>query len=590
MSAREDAIKRPPRPSAGFTTLILATLAGVALGVLVALVNAPPSLPLFEARAPWVDEAPVAPDGHEARRPGESVEIVAVPGGRELRVCAPRAPQARRLAAQLAFRRAAHLDELEAARAALVERWRSRLLPSPLPPFSPPAECASLLLADAQRRRELVAALPAVYASAGAAPPPTPVPAVGAEESALARSAAAADPEACRRALFALAAAEDARDTRGVPSARAPAPERVAAWRRAQLDRADSLAALAARMLVGETPLQQDLAVAGAPERLVLLAADRPDPYAPLAANAAVTPITVSPLAGSWAGLLGAGGALGGIAACVCASLGLRLRRVRRTGREPFQAERDPDEALPWLHVVAGPTPASVVRAALELAAHSLARRDRVLVIDAGARLRLHERLGRESRWGLTECLQGDMPVLGLVQYGGRPGFYLLAHGHAALGGTWAGLGRCLDDARLHFGRIILAIDATAQHALGDALAGRALEGWWGAPVTRLPDHAVALSARLGIAFSGIDLSGLPEASLEALSRRVGALAALLPPAPEVMAEPIPEPVLPAFVPPAPEPIVLDCDLQVRQRLRFLVWMRRVQSEGRQAGARIAPR
>jgi len=32
------------------------------------------------------------------------------------------------------------------------------------------------------------------------------------------------------------------------------------------------------------------------------------------------------------------------------------------------------------------------------------------------------------------------------------------------------------------------------------------------------------------------------------------------------------------------EPIVLDCELQVRQRLRFLAWMRRVEAEHRRAG------
>jgi hypothetical protein len=33
------------------------------------------------------------------------------------------------------------------------------------------------------------------------------------------------------------------------------------------------------------------------------------------------------------------------------------------------------------------------------------------------------------------------------------------------------------------------------------------------------------------------------------------------------------------------EPIVLDCDLQVVQRLRFLAWMRRVEAEERGDGA-----
>ena len=32
-------------------------------------------------------------------------------------------------------------------------------------------------------------------------------------------------------------------------------------------------------------------------------------------------------------------------------------------------------------------------------------------------------------------------------------------------------------------------------------------------------------------------------------------------------------------MPAAAEPGVVDCDLQVRERLRFLLWMRRVQAE-----------
>ena len=50
-------------------------------------------------------------------------------------------------------------------------------------------------------------------------------------------------------------------------------------------------------------------------------------------------------------------------------------------------------------------------------------------------------------------------------------------------------------------------------------------------------------------------------------------------------AAPVVEPaaeVAPVAVAVSPaEPVILDCDLQVRQRLRFLAWMRRVQAESR---------
>jgi len=76
-------------------------------------------------------------------------------------------------------------------------------------------------------------------------------------------------------------------------------------------------------------------------------------------------------------------------------------------------------------------------------------------------------------------------------------------------------------------------------------------------------------------------LSELADATLEALAGRVIALRP---------AGPAPEPApitarTVAPIPPLPQPvherIVLDCDLQVRERLRFLAWMRRLQAQNR---------
>lgn len=588
-SAREDAINSMPHKSARLRTLVLATLAGISLGVVIALVDAPSSIALFQARTPWSGGAPTAREWSEIPRAGESALVASVPDGFELQVFAPRGPRARRLAAGIATRREGAFEALEDARAALTGRWQSAVVAAPLPELAPAAECASLLLADAARRTDLVAALPSPYA-AGAQAAPAPADAfVARAEAGLEEAVAAADADASRRALLALVEAEDSRFARGLPEPRSRAAERGAAWRRAQLDRADSLVALANRALAGLAPEQKALATAAAPERLVLLAASLPDPYAPLASLTPAPPVTVEPLPGPWGMLLGVGGALGGAIALLAALLGLWLRRAAGDASASYEPARDPSAGLPWLHIVAGPSPAGAVRAALELAAHAIARRERVLVVDASG-VRLHERLGREARWGLMECLQGDMPVLGLVQYAGRPGFYLLARGHVARTAAWAGLGRCMDDARLHFGRVIFVVDRTTPREFGDALVGRPLEGWWGAAVSRLPQAAVELSGRLGIAFSGIDLARMPKVSLELLSARVVELAAALPaPSPAEAVEVLePEP-LPLPEPPE-EPIVLDCDLQVRQRLRFLAWMRRVQSEGRQAEGPAAPR
>lgn len=591
-SAREDAITPARRPSARTTTLILAALAGISLGVVVALVTAPASLPLFRARVPWTGGPPADVEWPEAAQPGEGAALARLARGRhgpELEVQAPRAPRARRLAAGLAARRSAGVAALGQAYAAVSDRWRAGLMAAPLPPMTPQAECASLLFADASRRRDLAQALPAPYA--GPAPELVVTPALP-EAEAVAAAAAAADPERCRRALLALATAEDARFAAGVPARDASAAVRGAAWQGAQRERADSLDALAARTLEGQTGLQKELAKA-AGAQLVTLANALGDPYAPLSAITPAPPVRAEALPGPWAALLGFGAGLGGLVGLCAALLGLWLRRgaPRAAKADPQPPLRDPGALQPWLHVVAGPNENATVRGALELAAHALARHARVLLVDAGAG-RLHERLGREARWGLMECLQGDMPVLGLVQYAGRPGFYLLARGHAARTAAWAGLGRCLDDARQHFGRVVFVVDRSTAREFGDALAGRPLEGWWAGAHGRPAAGAAELSARFGIAFSGMDLAFVLKASLEALGARVSQLATTLPPTPVVTPHQAgaPEPLAPAPAPVPDEPIVLECDLQVLQRLRFLAWMRRVQSEGQPAELRTAPR
>ena len=455
-----------------------------------------------------------------------------------------------------------------------------------MPLLSPGAERASLLLAAAQRDRDLAACLPAPYAGDArasglppGAPPQTPASVRAALES-LAQCAQEGDALTLKQDLREAALAEDAWFGAGVPAPGASAAVRGAHWRAYTLARADSLSALAAQVLTSETPLQQALAPAAAVETIAALDAELPAGYQALADATPLGPLPAAvPLPAAWARLLGLGALFGALGAGAAAALGLLTRRVGRRAAVAFAPARDPGAEGPWLHLVAGPNATAVARATLELSAHALARGERVLVVDAGPRLVLHERFGREARWGLMECLLADMPILGLVQYGGRPGFYLLAHGNAARGEGWASLGQRLDDAKPHFGRIILALDSGAPRAIGDALLGRALEAWWAAPVQRLPRIAVELTARLGIAFSGLGLDAIPEVQLELLSARVEALRGR-PVAPRL--EPmvaVPALAVAQVMAPVPEPVILDCDLQVRQRLRFLAWMRRVQSE-----------
>jgi hypothetical protein len=276
--------------------------------------------------------------------------------------------------------------------------------------------------------------------------------------------------------------------------------------------------------------------------------------------------------------------------------------RRKASERLTFTVPRVPEDTDAWLHVVSGPSAAAVARGAVDLAGRFLAGAHRVLIIDGGPRLQLHDRFAGEARWGVIECLTGDMPVLGLVQETGRLDLYMLAHGLPAPRTPWDHLGRILDEARPHFGRA----------AIGEALAGWHLEGWW-AGGGRTGRRAVKMADRLGIHFSDLDLAATPEARLEALDARLGRSdadaepiltddatvpEALLAPAsdssaadPAPLTLEVPEAALAhaeeeaiadageaATAAPAP-PVVLECDLQVRERLRFLLWMRRIQSD-----------
>jgi hypothetical protein len=262
-----------------------------------------------------------------------------------------------------------------------------------------------------------------------------------------------------------------------------------------------------------------------------------------------------------------------------------RATRSARRARLAFETPRQPEATSAWLHVVSGASHLAVARGALELAGRFLAGGHRVLIVDGGPRLKLHDRFDREARWGVTECLTGEMPVLGLVQELGRLGLYLLAHGMPARRTEWPQMGRLLDEARPHFGRVVLAVEPDAPSALGEALAGWHLEGWWAEP-ERGRRRAVRLADRLRIHLSNLDLEPMPDAKLETLDVRLWTLTALAARAPE--ASPAPSPPAPVegdpgLSAPAHVPTIVatvEGDPRVRERLRFLVWMRRVHTEG----------
>lgn len=589
MRDTEAASDRATRTPIRSRTILWSLWVGILVGCAGALAIAPPRGARFEARLAWSAGLPAARDWPHAARAGETARLEAREDGIDLVVTAGSAASARRLTRAFAARHAPSSSDLAAAYARTRQSWRAADSAPAKATRTRNAACAAVLLARTQWGRDLARDLPL-------ASPSRPTP----EESA---------PPDVEDAWLNVTWVVDDRDATVLLSAVVEATRletrwfadslvwsgwlptaRADAWRRWQRSRARLLEPIRQQLLAWESAAQQEFATRASAASLVALDNRVGNPWAAFAKHD-VPPARplVRPIASVWLPplLVGAGaGSLGALFALVLAAI-FQPALPRPREMRPRASELELGAASPSLHVVTGPKPAAVLRAALELAAHRLAVGERVLLVDASPRLRLHERLGRDARWGLLECLVADMPVLGLVQYAGHPGLYLLPHGKAERAVGWSPLGRKLDEVLPHFARIILAVEPLAPAALGDALRGRAMEGWWAGDERGRDRTLESATARLGIAFSPLQMESLLDASLEALAERV---LGLRPPGPAPEPAPITAAVLvePRPVPgPVLEPIVLDCDLQVRQRLRFLAWMRRVQSEERRAEVRV---
>ncbi len=568
-------------------SIVTGLLVGMLVGSCGALAIAPPRGARFEARLPWSAALPQERDWPRAARTGESVRIEPVRGGQELRVQAGSAAEARLLTRAFASRHAPTKEELAARFERTRQAWRAAVT-SPAPgTHNRSVECAAVLMARMRWGLELARDLPL---AAPSRPTPEPRPTLQVEDAWLNVTWVVDERDP---ALLMAAVVEamqydqrwftnDASWKGWLPTARAEA------WRRWQRSRAKLLEPIADQIIAWESRPQRARASHAAARQLVALDQRVGDPWGAFAEQG-VRPVRplVRPIASVWLPPLLVGAGVGSLATLLVLLVATLFRsvspRVRALGS--LGHATDPGALTPTLHVVTGARPGLVLRAALELAAHRIAAGDRVLLVDGSPRLRLHDRIGRDARWGLLECLAADMPVLGLVQYAGHPGLYLLPHGKAERSVGWSQLGRKLDEVLPHFGRIILAVDSQAPGAVGDALRGRAMEGWWAGGDDRFPRAAESAMSRLGIAFSPLSLADLSEPSLEAMASRV---VKLRPPGEPADLAPITAPATVELRPaprPTLEPIVLDCDLQVRQRLRFLAWMRRVQAEGRSAGA-----
>jgi hypothetical protein len=547
---------------------------------------APAGWIVWEAEAPWRGPAP---DAREWPRPPAAGERATVRDGRL--VVASRAPAAARLLAErLSTERLLDPRATDERREGLRAAAAAELVEGPLPALAPGAEAAALLRGRARAMRAVAGDDPALAsgrrreAPDGAAPdagePPVGT-ALAAAWGAVEEAAAASDPARIAGALSAVALAEHAWLEREAAASPPGAAGLAARWSAYGHRRADALDAMATALETGLTPLQRELVDLTSPARAIELAPGVPDPSrAARTAGAvpAVSPARPSRLAR--AAVAGAGALAGLIAGLGLAAPILVLGRRRRGPGDLAAAA--PDLTRAWLHLACGPGRRDVARVAIELAARATARGDRVLVIDAGRGLALHRAFGAEARLGLVDCLEDQMPVLGLCQHGGVPGLFFLAWGEPRRRAVWTQLDRVLEEARPHFGRLILALAEGTPPEVGSVLAGRLMEGWWAGPGLRHHRRGLdTLESRIGIRFGDIDLRDAPKASLEALRGRRAALVAG-PPVPGAAA---PGEIHPALEPAAPTPpvaaAVLDCDLQVRERLRFLAWTRRVQAESR---------
>jgi hypothetical protein len=231
--------------------------------------------------------------------------------------------------------------------------------------------------------------------------------------------------------------------------------------------------------------------------------------------------------------------------------------------------------AAPALQVVAGAARPAVSEAVAALASAALRRHERTLVIEGKAGLALHRELGGAPRRGLVECLSESAPVSGLVQETARAGLGLLSYGLEECVPDWSRLGRVLAAARPQFDRLILAFANEGPAGLRRSLDGAAVDARWaGGPATEPLRRA--FEERTGILLVPSELRApvemLPEAPLEPAARPGSA-------AREVVRHDG------AGATRASEPVVLDCDLRVRERLRFLLWTRRVREELRSASA-----
>ena len=248
--------------------------------------------------------------------------------------------------------------------------------------------------------------------------------------------------------------------------------------------------------------------------------------------------------------------------------------------RRPAMVLAPPEEMVSspaWLQIMSGPDPEHLRRGLFEAANALIEHGERVLIVDGARRLRFHDAIRGEPGPGLLECMSGALPIHEAIQGGAEERLCFLPRGNPMSPEAWPQLGRLLLEARPQFDRVVLALDFAAPHDVGPALEGLGAIGWW-CPDGSASILASALAERIGIPMQNMRLP-LPQDVLpEVEVQRPALVESGLAPRPATAS--VPYPVLGELdVRPRIEPPVVDCDLQVRERLRFLVWMRSVQAE-----------
>ena len=468
--------------------------------------------------------------------------------------------------------------EARAARARVSDQLAASPVPDPPPAaLAPGAECAACLAS----RAALAAALAGEGGELEGVPAGLPplVDALERAESETEHAAMSADPTGLRAALRAEDLAAAAWLARSFGDAR----ERLARWRVRERDRGAEFA-LAADVIASELTEDERAPIAGwKPQIARDLEAGA---LAALDASAAgAGPVAVRPIASVWSlgALIGAVlGALAGFLARV------RLGRVRDRDVHAPVVTTDRRPAAAQLSVLCAVQRLPALQGSCELAARDLDRSRRVLIVDGARDLLLDRGFGVEARWGAGECATNALPLLGAVQSLGVPGLFFLARGDVRVRLSGALLGRLLEDARRHFDGVILVVNRAALAASDLDFAGRDAAGWWVDAGKRWFGRTAAAPIARGTPFTRLELTAADENPLEALRARVHAA----PPAPPIAAV-APAPVVAAEsaafarlarTPLADEgdartPLAVESDAQTRERLRFLIWMRRVQSE-----------